>query len=518
MAIDPALVADLARRRAEALLGGGADKLASRKAEGRLGARERLALLFDPHTFVEFGMHAEHACTAFGMAEKRLPADGVVSGIGYTDGRPIAAYSHDFTVGGGALGRIHARKVCQLMDYAIKAGMPIVGINDSGGARIQEGVDALSGYGQIFHRNVLASGLVPQIAIIAGQCAGGAAYSPALCDFIIMVRNAATNMFICGPQVIKAATGETAQLDQFATADAHASVSGNVHLIANDDDHAVQLAQTLLSYLPSNNADDPPHQPTELLSLEPIPALDELMPADPKAPFDVRGIIAGIVDAGSFFEIMASFAANLVVGFARVDGVVVGIVANQPAVKSGCLDIDASDKGARFVRTCNVFGIPLVTLVDVPGYMPGLAQERGGIIRHGAKLLFAYSASTVPKITVILRKAYGGAYLAMCSTDLGADLAFAWPSAEIAVMGAEGAVNVIFARELGESADRQRRAAELIAEYREQFASPYQAAKGSLITDVIVPSQTRGMVSLSLRTLLSKREVRPPKRHGNIPL
>jgi propionyl-CoA carboxylase beta chain len=333
-----------------------------------------------------------------------------------------------------------------------------------------------------------------------------------------MVRNEATNMFICGPQVIKAATGENAKLEQFATADAHAGVSGNVHLIANDDAHAIELAKTLMSYLPSNNLDDPPHHPAPHLSLEPMARFGKLMPADPKSPFDVKDMIAQLVDAGTFFEIMASFAPNLVTGFARIDGVVVGVVANQPSVKAGCLDIDASDKGARFIRTCNVYGIPLVTLVDVPGYLPGLAQERAGIIRHGAKMLFAYAASTVPKITVILRKAYGGAYLAMCSTDLGADLVYAWPTAEIAVMGAEGAVKVIFGRELKEAADPEKKLAELIAQYHEEFASPYQAAKNALITDVIDPAQTRGMVSLGLRSLLSKRETRPPKKHGNMPL
>jgi propionyl-CoA carboxylase beta chain len=511
-------MSDLEERRARISLGGGQDKIDKRHSKGQLTARERLEVLFDPDTFVEFGMHAEHACHAFGMEKKSMPADGVVTGIGYVDGRPVAAVSHDFTVGGGALGRIHAKKVCDLMDYAMKAGMPIIGINDSGGARIQEGVDSLSGYGQIFFRNVQASGLVPQIAIIAGPCAGGAAYSPALTDFIIMVRDPNTNMFICGPQVIKSATGENAQLEQFATADAHASVSGNVHLIANSDQHAVELAQRLMTYLPSNNLDEPPHEPTDKLSLDRLKKLDQIMPANPKEAFDVRDVIEQLTDAESFFEIQETFAPNIVTGFARIDGVVVGIIANQPKVKAGCLDIDASDKGARFIRTCNVYGIPLITLVDVPGYMPGLAQERGGIIRHGAKLLFAYGAATVPKVTVILRKAYGGAYLAMCSADMGADLVYAWPTSEIAVMGAEGAVKVLFGRELKSHENPQERLTALVEEYREEFASPYQAAKNGLITDVIEPSQTRAVVSLGLRSLLSKRENRPPKKHGNIPL
>ncbi len=517
MPIDKNLMKDLESRRATAMEGGGADKLEKRKKKGQLTARERLINLFDENTFQEFGMHAQHACSSFGMEKRKMPGDGVVTGTGYIDGRPVAAYAHDFTVGGGALGRIHAKKVCDIMDYAIKAGIPIIGINDSGGARIQEGVDSLSGYGRIFFRNVQCSGLIPQIAIIAGPCAGGAAYSPALTDFLIMTRKNA-NMFICGPQVIEAATGEKARLEQFATADAHASVSGNIHLIAEDDAHALELAQTLITYLPDNNIDDAPHDLTESLSLDPIERFNEIVPDNPKAAFDSREVIDALVDEDSFFELMPDFARNLITGFARIDGVVVGVVANQSKVKAGCLDIDASDKGARFVRVCNIYSIPLVTLVDVPGFLPGLAQERNGIIRHGAKMLFAYAASTVPKITVIMRKAYGGAYLAMCSSDLGADLVFAWPTAEIAVMGAEGAVNIVFGKEIQESEDPDATRKNLIASYRDEFASPYQAAAKALITDVIEPDRTRGAVSLGLRTLLSKRETRPPKKHGNIPL
>jgi propionyl-CoA carboxylase beta chain len=517
MPIDPKLLKDLEARRQKALLGGGRAKQEARHEKGLLNARERLLKLFDTDTFQEFGMHARHSCHSFGMEKKELPGDGVVTGTGYIDGRPVAAYAHDFTVGGGALGRIHAKKVCDLIDYAIKAGIPVVGVNDSGGARIQEGVDSLSGYGEIFYRNVQCSGLVPQIAIIAGPCAGGAAYSPALMDFLIMTRKNA-NMFICGPQVIQAATGEKAELAQFATADAHASVSGNIHLIAEDDSHALELAQTLLSYLPANNLDDAPHALAEEMSLDPIERFNEIVPADPKAAFDVKEVIDVLADGDSFFEIMPDFAPNLVTGFARIDGAVVGIVASQPKVKAGCLDIDASDKGARFVRVCNIYSIPLVTLVDVPGFFPGLAQERGGIIRHGAKMLFAYASATVPKITVIMRKAYGGAYLAMCSADLGADLVFAWPTAEIAVMGAEGAVNIVFGKELKASDDPDKRRQELIENYRDEFASPYQAAARAFITDVIEPSRTRSKVSLGLHSLFSKRETRPPKKHGNIPL
>lgn len=498
-------------------MGGGEAKQKARREKGMLTARERLEALFDENTFQEFSMHAQHSCKNFGMDKKKMPGDGVVTGTGYVEGRPVAAYAHDFTVGGGALGRIHAKKVCDLIDYAIKAGIPVVGVNDSGGARIQEGVDSLSGYGEIFYRNVQCSGLVPQIAIIAGPCAGGAAYSPALTDFLIMTRKNA-NMFICGPQVIQAATGEKAELAQFASADAHASVSGNIHLIAEDDQHAIELAQTLLSYLPANNIDEAPHHLTDDLSLDPINNFNEIVPASPKAAFDVLDVIDVLADDDSFFEIMPDFAPNLVTGFARIDGVVVGILGNQPKVKAGCLDIDASDKGARFVRVCNIYSIPLVTLVDVPGFLPGLAQERGGIIRHGAKMLFAYASATVPKITVIMRKAYGGAYLAMCSADLGADLVFAWPTAEIAVMGAEGAVNIVFGKEIKAADDADAKRKELIEAYRDEFASPYQAAANAFITDVIEPSHTRGCVSLGLRSLLSKRETRPPKKHGNIPL
>ena len=517
MAIDSKLIEELNLRRQTALEGGGKEKLAKRKEKGLLSARERLEILFDEGSFQEFGMHAQASGKGFGMENKKMPGDGVVTGIGCVNGRMVAAYAHDFTVSGGSLGRIHAKKVCTLMDYAMKAGIPMVGINDSGGARIQEGVDSLSGYGQIFFRNVQLSGLVPQIAIIAGSCAGGAAYSPALTDFLIMTKTNSA-MFICGPQVIRSATGEVAELEQFATASAHASVSGNIHLVAEDDAHAVELSKTLLSYLPLNNLTEPPHNLSDVVSVEENEAMNELIPADPKMSFDVLKVIDELVDKGSFFEIMKSFAPNIVTGFARIDGVVVGIVANQPACKAGCLDIDASDKGARFIRVCNIYQIPLVTLVDVPGFFPGLAQERGGIIRHGAKMLFAFASATVPKITLIMRKAYGGAYLAMCSSDLGADLVYAWPSAEIAVMGADGAVKIIFGKELKQAENPNELMAKLNAEYREEFASPYQAAANGLITDVINPASTRGMISLGLRGLLSKRETRPPKKHGNIPL
>lgn len=518
MAIDPKLMDELQARREIAELAGGADKLAQRKEKGLMSARERLLAFFEPGTFQEFGMHVNHACHNFGMEGKKLPYDGVITGVGYVDGRQVAAFSQDFTVGGGAVGRMHAKKICDLMDYAHDVGIPVLSVNDSGGARIQEGVDSLSGYGQVFFKNVYLSGVVPQVAVIAGPCAGGAAYSPALCDFLIMTQHPGTNMFICGPEVIKAATGENATLDQFATAAAHASVAGNIHLVAEDDHHALELSAKLLSYLPSNNLQDPPHHPTDPIDLQPDPGMNELVPDNSKSPLNIHEVIARLVDGGDFFEIMPTFAQSIVTGFARIQGIVVGIIANQPNYKAGTLDIDSSDKGARFIRTCNIYNIPLVNLVDVPGFMPGLAQERGGIIRHGAKMLFAYAAATVPKITVILRKAYGGAYLAMCSKDLGADLVFAWPTAEIAVMGAEGAVKVLFRKDLKNAEDPKAKVAELVEAYRDKFASPYQAAENAMITDVIEPAQTRAVVSLALRNTLNKRDSRPPKKHGNIPL
>ena len=517
MPIAHKLLSDLDLKRRAAYAAGGEDKLAERRKKGLMTARDRLNALFQEDTFMEWGLHAQHDCHHFGLEGKAMPGDGVVTGVGYVDGRPVAAFSQDFTVGGGALGRIHAKKICDLMDYAQKSGIPLIGINDSGGARIQEGDDSLSGYGQVFFRNVELSGLVPQISIIAGPCAGGAAYSPALTDFIIMTRKNA-NMFICGPEVIKAATGQSATMEEIGSAAANAAVSGNVHFIAEDDTDALQIARQLLSFLPANNIADPPHQPSEVVDMALDPEMSALIPEDPKAPFDVHEVIARLVDGGDFLEVHRDFAKNLVVGFGRVQGVVAGFVANNPAQKAGTLDIDSSDKGARFIRFCNVFNIPIVTLVDVPGFLPGVAQERGGIIRHGAKMLFAYAASTVPKLTFIMRKAYGGAYLAMCSRDMGADAVYAWPTAEIAVMGAEGAVKVLFKREIAAAPDPTAREKELAAEYREKFASPYEAASKAMITDIIDPAQTRGVLAMVLRNTLSKRETRPPKKHGNIPL
>ena len=518
MPIDEKLLRDLEKKRAN-ILGSGvsAEKIEQRHEKGLLTARERIDSLFQPGSFQEFGMFAEHQCTNFGMQDKKLPADGVVTGVGLLDGRPVATASQDFLVAGGSLGRMHAQKICDLMDYAQRAGVPIVAFNDSGGARIQEGVLSLSGYGQVFFRNVLLSGVVPQIAVICGPCAGGAAYSPALMDFLIMTKSSA-NMFICGPEVIKAATGQVTTMEEIGSAAAHASVSGNVHFVANDDAHAIEIVRKLLSFLPSNNLVDPPHHPTPELDLSDVPAFDDIMPSDPKQPFDILDIINALVDDADFLQVHQEWAKSIVVGFARIQGIVVGIVANQPMVRSGTLDIDSSDKAARFIRFCNLYNIPIVTLVDVPGFMPGVAQERGGIIRHGAKMLFAYAAATVPKITVILRKAYGGAYLAMCSRDLGADLVFAWPTAEIAVMGAEGAVKIVFRREIKEAKDPKKAEAQFVKKYREEFAAPYQAAANAQITDVIRPAHTRAAVAMALRNTLSKRETRPPKKHGNIPM
>ena len=517
MPIDPTLLASLRQRREEALIGGGIDRIEKRRDKGLLTARERLALFFDGGEFIEFGMHAHHSCTDFGLQKRKMPGDGVVCATGVVHGRPVAAFAQDFTVGGGAVGAIHAKKICDLQEFAIKAGMPLVGINDSGGARIQEGIEALAGYGQIFFRNVLASGVVPQISIIAGPCAGGAAYSPALTDFIIMTRRN-SNMFICGPDVIKAATGQTASLDQFASASAHASVSGNIHMIAEDDNHAIELCQRLLDYLPSNNLGNPPSQMNDRIEITEDSGIHGIIPADSREPLDMHKVIGRVVDPDSFFEIMPDFAKNMITGFAKLENLVIGIIANQPTVKAGCIDIDASDKASRFIRFCNIFSIPLLSIVDVPGFMPGLAQERGGIIRHGAKMLFAWASGTIPKVTLICRKAYGGAYLAMCPVDLGADFVFAWPTAEIAVMGAQGAMKVLYKKELEEAEDPEALEAELRRSYREKFSSPYQAARNGMITDVIDPAVTRSTLALAFRGIINKHETRPPKKHGNIPL
>lgn len=505
---------DLDERRAALVAGGGPQRIDKQHREGKLTARERLSLLLDPDSFVEFGLFARNAAQEHGG--KPLPGDGVVTGKGWVGGRPVFVFSQDFTVGGGAVGRLHAEKVCECLRGALKSGFPVVGFNDSGGARIQEGVEALSGYGQIFYTNTLLSGVVPQISVVAGPCAGGAAYSPALTDFIVMVDRTA-KMFIAGPDVIKAATGEEISDEALGGATAHASVSGNVHFVARDDREAVAIVQALLSYLPSNNLEGPP----DVRSDEAVaddPGLDDVVPEDPRKPYDVRDVLARILDPATFLEVQPLFGPSLLTGFARLGGMVVGVVANQPLVRAGSLDIDASDKAARFVRTCNIYNIPIVTFVDVPGFLPGVAQEHGGIIRHGAKMLFAYSAATVAKLTVILRKAYGGAYLAMCSKDLGADSVLAWPTAEIAVMGPEGAARVLYKRELDKAKDPRALLAEKVAEYRKLHANPYRAAESLHVDDVIRPSWTRRLLIERLVTLRAKRDLRPQKKHGNIPM
>ncbi|MBF0194463.1 MAG: acyl-CoA carboxylase subunit beta [Magnetococcales bacterium] len=496
---------------------GGDKKTEARNKKGILTARQRLLELFQPGTFQEYGAHMRHSCTNFGMEGKVVPADGVVVGSGFIDGRQVAAISQDFTTMAGTVGKVHAQKIVTVMEYAQKMGIPIIAFKDSGGARIQEGVDALSGYGSIFYQNVNISGVVPQIAIISGPCAGGAAYSPALMDFVIMTQKNA-HMFITGPQVIKSVSGVECSMDDVGSPEMHASISGNVHFLAEDDEHAIQIAKHLLEFLPCNNSQDPPHRPFTETHMEGDPGMDRLVPDNPKAPIDILRLIERIVDKGDFLEIHAAFARNIVVGFGRIHGIVSGIIANQSSEKAGCLDIDASDKAARFIRFCNAFNIPLVTLVDVPGFLPGIEQERGGIIRHGAKLLFAYAASTVPKITVILRKAYGGAYIAMNSPELGADAVYAWPIAEIAVMGAEGAVNILHRKELKDVENEKERAEELAQEYRDNFSNPYLAASRGYLTDIIEPSQTRSIIAASLQRMLQKRELRPHKKHGNIPL
>lgn len=516
--MDPSRIKALRDRRAHLYQGGGPDRIARQHAKGKLTARERLGLFFDADTFQEYGLFVRHRADDPEMLGKDFPGEGVVTGCGSVDGRTVYAASQDFTVAGGAVGLATARKIQEVMDAALKTGDPFVFVNDSGGARIQEGVDALSGYGGIFHRNVLLSGVVPQISIIAGPCAGGAAYSPALTDFIIQVRREG-QMYLTGPTVIKEVTGEEVTAEQLGGVESHTHYSGVVHLTAEDGAEALALARRLLSFLPSNNTEEPPEYP-ELHEavVGPDPAMNEIVPEDPKQPYDMREVIRRVVAGGDFLEIQPAFAPNILVGFGRMNGSTVGVVANQPLVKAGVLDINSSDKAARFIRFCNAFNVPLVTFVDVPGFLPGLDQEYGGIIRHGAKMLFAYGAATVPKVTVVVRKAYGGAFLAMCAKEMGADRVAAWPSAEIAVMGAEGAVKLLHRKALGEAADPQAELARLVARYRATAASPYVAAERGYVDDVIEPADTRAWLSAALAVLRTKRELRPQKKHGLIPL
>ena len=504
----------LSARRAELELGGGQERIEKQHAGGKLTARERVERLVDKGSFKEIGLFAMHRSTYFGMAGKEMPADGVVTGCANIDGRQVHLASQDFTVGGGSAGETHNDKVVDMMRLSMKTGSPFVFMNDSGGARVQEGIDSLAGYGRVFYNNVLLSGVVPQISIICGPCAGGAVYSQALTDFVIQTQPA--RMFITGPKVIKQVTGEVVSDEELGGPHAQMS-SGVVHLIARDDDDATQICRRLLSFLPSNNLEDPPRMAFNL-PLESDPELNGIVPVDNKAVYDVRDVIKRVVDYQDFLEIQPEFAANIVIGFGRLQGRPVGIIASQPNCLAGVLDINASDKSARFVRFCNAFNIPLLTFVDVPGFLPGVEQERGGIIRHGAKLLFAYSAATVPKITVVLRKAYGGAYIAMCCKDLGADRVVAWPTAEIAVMGAEGAAEIVFRREIDAAEDKAGRRQELVDEYRETFSNPYVAAGRRLVDDIIEPAETRKVLAEALESLHTKRELRPAKKHGLIPL
>jgi len=509
------LIGDLHTKRAELEQGGGPDRQAKQREEGKQTARERVDALVDAGSFEEMGLFAQHRQTLFGMAGKEVPADGVVTGAASIDGRLVHLASQDFTVLGGSAGELHCHKVADVMELALHTGSPFIFINDSGGARVQEGIDSLSGYGRVFFTNVELSGAVPQISLICGPCAGGAAYSPALTDFIIMTRKA--QMFITGPQVIKQVTGEQITAEALGGADAHMMHSGVIHFIAEDDVEAVQICKRLLSFLPSNNLEEPPRLSHDN-NVDPNPALNNIVPVEVKRGYDMRDVICGIVDQADFLEVQAGYAPNMLVGFARILGRSIGIIANQPAVLSGAIDINASIKSSRFIRFCNAFNIPLVTFVDVPGFMPGVQQEHGGIIRNGAKMLFAYSAATVPKIQIVLRKSYGGAHLAMCSKDLGADRVFAWPTAEIAVMGAEGAVEIVFRKEVEAADDKPARRAELIEQYRSTFSTPYVAAGRRLVDDIIEPADTRKHLAQALEYLQTKRDHRPPKKHGLIPL
>jgi propionyl-CoA carboxylase beta chain len=502
-------------RRAE--LGGGADRLKRQHDAGKLTARERIDFLFDPGSFQEIDKLVTHRCRDFGMGEQLIPGDGVVAGHGRIDGRPAYAFAQDFTVFGGSLSETNAEKIVKVMELAMKMGAPMIGLNDSGGARIQEGVLSLGGYADIFLRNTLASGVIPQISAIMGPCAGGAVYSPAITDFNIMVEGS-SYMFVTGPDVIKTVTHEDVTKEDLGGATTHNATSGVAHFSAADDRECIRLIRDLLGYLPSNNVDDPPYRETSDPHDREDDALDALIPDQPNQPYDMHDLIRTVVDDGAFLEVHQHYALNIIVGFARLGGKSVGIIANQPSVLAGCLDIDASVKGARFVRFCDAFNIPLIVFEDVPGFLPGVRQEHGGIIRHGAKLLYAFAEATVPKITLITRKAYGGAYCVMASKHLRTDFNYAYPTAEIAVMGSEGAVNVLYRREIEQAADPAAYRAEKTAEFREKFANPFVAASRGFVDDVIRPRETRTKLIAALASTANKREKLPPKKHGNIPL
>ncbi|MDP8256123.1 MAG: acyl-CoA carboxylase subunit beta [Candidatus Alcyoniella australis] len=510
-------IADLESRLAKLRELGGAQRVAKHRAQGKLDARTRLDRLFDPDTFCELDEFVSHRCTNFGMADKQIPAEGVVTGHGLINGRRVFAFAQDFTSQGGSLGEMHAKKICKVMDLALKTGSPMVGLNDSGGARIQEGVDALSGYGEIFFRNARASGVIPQISAIMGPTAGGAVYSPAMTDLVLMVKNT-SYMFITGPKVIQSVTGEQIGFEELGGAMVHNTRSGVAHFAAEDDAQCIDSIRRLLSYLPQNNQQRPPYEQSDDRVDRPCPALDEIVPDNERESYDMRAVILEICDRGSWFEVHEHYAQNIIVGFCRLGGRPVGVIANQPLVLAGCLDCNASDKATRFIRLCDAFNVPLLTLADVPGYLPGSEQEHMGIIRHGAKLLWCYSEATVPKVTLVTRKDYGGSYLAMCSKHQGADLAFAWPTAEIAVMGAEGAVGVLYAKQIKAADDPAKVRAEKLDEYRELFYSPYMAAQRGYIDKLIKPSESRKRLIEAFDTLADKRDVLPPKKHGNIPV
>lgn len=510
-------IQDLHRRLEEARSGGGPEKTQKQHESGKLTARERVDLLLDPGTFEETDALVVHRCRDFGMEAQRIPGDGVITGFGCIDGRPVGIYAQDFTVFGGSLSETYAQKICKVMDQALKVGCPMVGLNDSGGARIQEGVVSLGGYADIFLRNTLVSGVIPQISAIMGPCAGGAVYSPAITDFIIQVKDTSF-LFLTGPEVIKSVTHEEVTKDELGGAQAHASKSGVAHFAAENDPHALGLIRRLLSYMPQNNHEDPPRQPTEDPSGRRDEELNGIVPEDSHKPYDMKQVLQRVFDEGEFFEVHEHYARNILVGFARLDGFPVGVVANQPAFFAGVLDIDASRKGARFVRFCDAFNIPLVVFEDVPGFLPGVAQEHGGIIVHGAKLLYAFAEATVPKMTVITRKAYGGAYCVMASKHIRADLNLAWPTAEIAVMGASGAVEILYRREMSQAQDPKTFKQQKTGEYRERFANPYGAAERGFVDAVIEPADTRRKLITGLSYLRHKVDANPPKKHGNIPL
>jgi propionyl-CoA carboxylase beta chain len=510
-------IAELERRREAAALGGGEERIENLHAAGKLTARERIELLLDRGTFQELGVFVTHQCTDFGMEKRKITGDGVVAGFGEIDGRQVYVFAQDFTVFGGTLSGANARKICNIMDLAVQNGCPVIGLNDSGGARIQEGVASLGGYADIFLRNTLASGVIPQISAIMGPCAGGAVYSPAITDFILMTKGT-SQMFVTGPDVIKSVTKEDVTHEELGGAMTHNAKSGVAHFAAEDDRDTLRLIRELMGYIPQNNVDDPPRRPPSDDPNRAEASLAGIVPVESTKPYDVKDVIHAVVDGGEFLEVHAHFARNIVVGFARLDGHPVGVVANQPRFLAGVLDIDSSRKGARFVRFCDAFNIPLVTFEDVPGFLPGTAQEWGGIIASGAKLLFAYSEATVPKLTVVLRKAYGGAYDVMSSKHIRGDYNVAWPTAELAVMGAEGAVNILYRRELREAKDPAKLRKQLVDEYNEKFANPYVAAELGYLDDVIDPRETRPRLIRALHSLRNKRQTLPAKKHGNIPL